>query len=83
MQVVKKDFKCGPGCRCNKCGNADSGNITPGMQQHPTLTEVQEVEEEELLHDLFQAPCGYEFVSMLMSQKLTTMVANQKVKTDL
>ena len=58
---VKKGSKCGPGCRCKNCGNKGSG--APGTQQQPTVTEMHEVEEEELLHDsLLRDICGEELV---------------------
>ncbi len=48
--VMKGSKVCGPGCRCKNCGNIDSGS-TPGTQQQPTLSELHEVKEEELLHE--------------------------------
>ena len=50
---VKKNVKCGPGCRCKHCGNslvATSACTTPGTQQQIPI-ELLEIEQEELLQD--------------------------------
>ena len=44
---VKKGNKCGPGCRCKDCSNSPS--VTDTQQQ--SSDELEQIEEEELLHD--------------------------------
>ena len=47
---VKKNVKCGPGCRCKHCGNSLVATSTPGTQQQIPI-ELLEMEQEELLQD--------------------------------
>lgn len=44
---MKKGSKCGPGCNCKNCNNM----TTDLGAQQPSNTELDELEQEEVLHD--------------------------------